>query len=174
MGYSGYYFCRSNLSVVLPDLMHDLAQRGIPATEAQVRLGFIASAGTVAYAVGKFVSGSMADLFGGRRIFLSGMAGSILFTLLFVLSGGFPLFTLAWVGNRLFQSTGWVGLVKVASRWFSYSTYGTVMAVLSLSFLFGDAACRWVMSELLGARYRLARRLPGRRRLVDCCCWWPT
>ena len=150
VGYAGYYFCRSNLSVVLPDLMHDLAQRGIPASEAQVRLGFIASAGTVAYAVGKFVSGSMADMFGGRRNFLAGMAGSILFPLLFVLSGGFPLFTLAWVGNRLFQSAGWVGLVKVASRWFSYSTYGTVMAVLSLSFLFGDAACRWVMSELLG------------------------
>lgn len=149
VGYSGYYFCRSNLSVVLPDLMHDLAQRGISASEAQVRLGFIASAGTVAYAVGKFVSGSMADLFGGRRNFLGGMAGSILFTLVFVLSGGFPLFTLAWVGNRLFQSTGWVGLVKVASRWFSYSTYGSVMAVLSLSYLFGDAGCRWVMSELM-------------------------
>jgi OPA family glycerol-3-phosphate transporter-like MFS transporter len=149
VGYSGYYFCRSNLSVVLPDLIHDLAQHGVTASEAQVRLGFIASAGTVAYAVGKFISGSMADLFGGRRNFLGGMAGSILFTLLFVLSGGFPLFTLAWVGNRLFQSTGWVGLVKVASRWFSYSTYGTVMAVLSLSYLFGDAACRWVMSQLM-------------------------
>jgi OPA family glycerol-3-phosphate transporter-like MFS transporter len=149
VGYSGYYFCRSNLSVVLPDLIHDLAQHGITASEAQVRLGFIASAGTMAYAVGKFISGSMADLFGGRRNFLGGMAGSILFTLMFVLSGGFPMFTLAWVGNRLFQSMGWVGLVKVASRWFSYSAYGTVMAVLSLSYLFGDAACRWVMSRLM-------------------------
>src|ERR1035441_4217558 len=45
--------------------------------------------------------------------------------------------------------TGWVGLVKVSSRWFSYSTYGTVMAVLSLSYLFGDAACRWVMGQLM-------------------------
>jgi len=149
LGYSGYYFCRSNLSVVLPDLIHDLAQHGVTANEAQVRLGFIASAGTIAYAIGKFVSGSLADLFGGRRIFSGGMAGSIFFTLLFVLSGGFPLFTLAWVGNRLFQSTGWVGLVKVASRWFSYSTYGTVMAVLSLSYLFGDAACRAIMSQLM-------------------------
>jgi hypothetical protein len=43
------------------------------------------------------------------------MGGSILFTVLFVLAGGFPLFTLAWVGNRRFQSMGWVGLVKVAS-----------------------------------------------------------
>jgi sugar phosphate permease len=149
LGYSGYYFCRSNLSVVLPDLMQDLAHHGVTLNQAQVRLGFIASAGTIAYAVGKFISGSMADLFGGRRNFLTGMGGSIFFTLLFVAGGGFPLFTLAWIGNRLFQSTGWVGLVKVASRWFSYSTYGTVMAVLSLSFLFGDAGCRWVMSQLM-------------------------
>jgi sugar phosphate permease len=149
LGYSGYYFCRSNLSVVLPDLIQDLARHGIPASEAQVRLGFVASAGTMAYALGKFVSGSLADLFGGRRNFLGGMAGSILFTVLFLISGGIPLFTLAWVGNRLFQSAGWVGLVKVASRWFSYSTYGTVMAVLSLSYLFGDAGCRWVMAQLL-------------------------
>ena len=149
LGYAGYYFCRSNLSVVLPDLIRYLAQRGITASEAQVQLGFIASAGTVAYAVGKFISGSMADLFGGRRNFLGGMGGSIFFTLLFMAGGGFPLFTLAWVGNRLLQSTGWVGLVKVTSRWFSYSTYGTVMAVLSLSYLFGDAGCRWIMGQLM-------------------------
>ena len=149
LGYSGYYFCRSNLSVVLPDLIQDLARHGISVNEAQVRLGFIASAGTMAYALGKFVSGTMADLFGGKRNFVGGMAGSIVFTILFAMGGGFPLFTLAWVGNRLFQSTGWVGLVKVTSRWFSYSTYGTVMAVLSLSYLFGDAACRWVMGWLL-------------------------
>ncbi len=148
-GYSGYYFCRSNLSVVLPDLIHDLAQHGITASDAQVRLGFMASVGTVAYAAGKFIFGAVADMFGGRRNFLAGMAGSVLFTVLFVLSGGFPLFTLAWIGNRLFQSAGWSGLVKVSSRWFSYSTYGTVMAILSLSFLFGDAGCRWVMSRLM-------------------------
>ena len=105
----------------------------------------------LAYALGKFVSGSLADLFGGRNNFLGGMAGAILFTILFALGGGFPIFTIAWVGNRLFQSTGWVGLVKVSSRWFSYSIYGTVMAVISLSYLFGDAAAREIMALLLGA-----------------------
>lgn len=149
LGYSGYYFCRSDLSVVLPALIKDLAQYGITPNEAQIRLGFIASLGTVAYAFGKFFSGPLADTGGGRRNFLGGMAGSIFFTIIFALSGGFPLFTLAWIGNRLFQSQGWAGLVRVSSRWFSYSTYGSVMAVVSLSFLFGDAACRWMMSELL-------------------------
>jgi OPA family glycerol-3-phosphate transporter-like MFS transporter len=149
LGYSGYYFCRSDLSVVLPVLIKDLAQHGITPNEAQIRLGLIASLGTVAYALGKFVSGALADTKGGRRSFLGGMAGSIFFTILFALGGGFPIFTLAWIGNRVFQSQGWAGLVRVSSRWFSYSTYGSVMAVVSLSFLFGDAGCRFAMSELL-------------------------
>ena len=151
LGYSGYYFCRSDLSVVMPLLIRDLGAHGIPANVAQVHLGFIASAGVLAYALGKFVCGSLADLFGGRNNFLGGMAGAILFTLLFAVGGGFPIFTLAWIGNRLFQSAGWVGLVKVASRWFSYSIYGTVMGALSLSYLFGDAAAREAMSLLLAA-----------------------
>ncbi len=149
LGYSGYYFCRSDLSVVLPDLIHDLSRHGITANEAQIRLGFMASMGTAAYALGKFFSGALADTRGGRRFFLGGMAGSIVFTIVFAMSGGFPIFTLAWIGNRLFQSQGWAGLVRVSSRWFSYSTYGSVMAVVSLSFLFGDAGCRWTMSQLL-------------------------
>jgi OPA family glycerol-3-phosphate transporter-like MFS transporter len=149
LGYSGYYFCRSDLPVVLPDLIQDLTRHGITPSQAQIRFGFIASAGTMAYALGKFALGAIADMLGGRRNFIAGMAGSILFTILFALSGGLPLFTLAWICNRFFQSAGWSGLVKVSSRWFSYTTYGAVMAVLSLSFLFGDAACRLIMSLLL-------------------------
>ena len=133
----------------MPGLIHDLARHGITPSEAQIHLGFMASMGTAAYALGKFFSGALADTRGGRRFFLGGMAGSIIFTIIFAMSGGFPLFTLAWIGNRLFQSQGWAGLVRVSSRWFSYSTYGSVMAVVSLSFLFGDAGCRWTMSELL-------------------------
>src|SRR4051812_29184036 len=123
LGYSGYYFCRSNLSVVLPDLIHDLAQHGVTASQAQVKLGFIASAGTIAYAAGKFISGSMADLFGGRRSFLAGMAGSILFTILFVAGGRFPLVPLARGGSRLFQSHRGEGFVKVAPRQVSRCTH---------------------------------------------------
>jgi len=151
VGYSGYYFCRSNLSVVLPLLIQDMARQGVSADAAKIHFGFMVSIGVLAYALGKFLSGSMADLFGGRRNFIGGMGGAIFFTLLFAVSGGFPLFTLAWLGNRLFQSAGWAGLVKVTSRWFSYSTYGTVMGFLALSYLFGDAISRYIMSLLLDA-----------------------
>jgi sugar phosphate permease len=148
-GYAGYYFCRSDLSVALPLIIADQARHGTAPAVAEIRLGSIASLGVLAYAIGKFPSGALADLFGGRRNFLGGMLGAIFFTLMFMLGGGFPIFTLAWFGNRLVQSTGWVGLIKVTSRWFSYSTYGTVMGILSLSYLFGDAIARETMSLLI-------------------------
>jgi OPA family glycerol-3-phosphate transporter-like MFS transporter len=148
-GYSGYYLCRSNFSVALPMLIQEMGARGIPANRATVELGAIASWGVLAYALGKFPSGWIADFLGGRRNFLYGMAGSILFTIIFALGGGIPIFTLAWFGNRLFQSLGWAGMVRITSRWFSYSSYGTVMGLISLSFLFGDAASRQFMAILI-------------------------
>lgn len=149
LGYSGYYFCRSDYSVALPLILAEQVRHGVNSHVAEVRLGSIASYGVLAYAIGKFPAGTLADRFGGRKNFLGGMAGAIFFTLLFMAGGAFPLFTLAWIGNRLFQSFGWSGLVKVTSRWFSYSTYGGVMAILSLSYLFGDALSRGAMSLLL-------------------------
>jgi OPA family glycerol-3-phosphate transporter-like MFS transporter len=149
VGYAGYYLCRSNFSVALPMILDDLTARGVDPADAKVRLGAIASLGTLAYALGKFLSGGLSDFLGGRRNFLYGMAGAVLFTVLFALGSTLPVFTLAWIGNRLVQSLGWVGMVKIASRWFSYSTYGTVMGILSLSFLFGDAAARKFMSILI-------------------------
>jgi len=152
-GYAGYYLCRSDLAVAMPLLIAELSRRGIAPDDAQIRLGTIASLGVFAYAIGKFPSGWLADFLGGRRNFLYGMAGAILFTVLFGLAGGIPLFTLAWMGNRLVQSLGWAGMVKITSRWFSYSSYGTVMGIVSLSFLFGDAASREFMSLLIGAGF---------------------
>jgi OPA family glycerol-3-phosphate transporter-like MFS transporter len=149
VGYSGYYLCRSNLSVVTPQLIAEMGTQGVDAGDAKVRLGTIASLGTLAYAIGKFLSGGLGDYLGGRRNFLGGMAGAVLFTILFTLGGGFPLFTIAWMGNRLTQSLGWVGMVKVSGRWFNYTAHGTVMAIVSLSYLWGDAAARAFMGGLL-------------------------
>jgi sugar phosphate permease len=150
VGYSGYYLCRSNFSVALPLIADELAARGLSADVARIRLGAIASLGVMAYATGKFPAGALSDWLGGKRNFLAGMAGSVIFTMLFAIGGGLPLFTLAWIGNRFVQSLGWAGMVKVSSRWFSYHTYGTVMGIISLSYLFGDAASRTFMAWLIG------------------------
>ena len=150
IGYAGYYLCRSDFSVCLPLIIDELAAHGMTPADAKIRLGAVASLAGLTYALGKFFLAGIADFLGGKRNFLIGMGGSILFTLLFSLGGGLPIFTLAWIGNRLVQSTGWAGMVKITSRWFSYSSYGAVMGAISLSYLFGDAAARQFMGFLIG------------------------
>jgi OPA family glycerol-3-phosphate transporter-like MFS transporter len=149
VGYAGYYLCRSDYSVALPLIIKELGAGGVSAADARDRLGAVASISLLAYAIGKFFSGGFADFLGGRRSFLTGMLGSVFFTVMFALGGGIPVFTLALFGNRLVQSTGWVGMVKITSKWFSFATYGTAMGIISLSYLFGDAASREFMGALI-------------------------
>ena len=172
LGYAGYYLCRSNFSVTLPLLIQYLEETGLSETDASVALGTVASAGVLAYAGGKFLSGPFNDRFGGRTGFIGGMAGSGFFTVLFALAGGLPLFSLAWIGNRLVQSGGWVGMVQICSRWLPAASYASAMAVVSQSFLFGDAAVRVGLGSLMafGAGWRtvfLASAI-----LLLCLCLW--
>jgi sugar phosphate permease len=152
-GYAAYYFCRSNLSVAMPLLIDHLHRRGMSSNDAVVHLGTIASLGVLAYAVGKLFLTELGDIWGGKRSFTFGLGGAIAFTLLFAAGGALPMFTIAWIGNRLTQSMGWAGLVKVCSKWFHYSSYGTIMGLMSLSFLIGDAAARRSMGALIAHGY---------------------
>ena len=151
-GYAGFYLCRSDLPATMPLIIDDLARRGINPSRATSWLGWAMSLGTIAYALGKFAAGSLTDLLGGRRNYLLGMAGAVFCTIVLALGGPLPVFTLAWFGNRLIQSLGWPGMIKITSRWFSFSSYGTVMGIISLSFLFGDALARtfigWLITDM--------------------------
>jgi sugar phosphate permease len=153
LGYASYYFCRSDLSVAMPMLAEELKRSGMNGDMAVIRLGSLVSLGVVAYAVGKFLLAGLGDVWGGRFSFLGGLSGALFFTVLFTTGGGLPLFTIAWIGNRLVQSMGWAGLVKVCSQWFSYRAYGTVVGILSLSFLIGDAVAREWMALLIAKGY---------------------
>ncbi len=152
-GYAGYYFCRSDLSVAMPLLIEDLHRHGMASNDAVIRLGTLATLGVFAYAIGKLFLTGLGDIWGGRRSFTLGLGGAIAFTLLFASGGFFPLFTIAWIGNRLSQSIGWASLIKVCSRWFGYSFYGAVIGILSLSFLVGDAVARQSMGMLINQGY---------------------
>jgi sugar phosphate permease len=152
-GYAAYYFCRSDLSVAMPLLIEELRRHGISSNDAVIRLGAISSFGVLAYAVGKLLLTGIGDIWGGKRSFAVGLSGAIAFTLLFASGGALPVFTIAWIGNRLTQSIGWAGLVKVCSKWFGFSSYGSIMGILSLSFLIGDAAARQWMGMLIQHGY---------------------
>lgn len=144
VGYAGYYLCRSHFSVAKPLILDEYKSIGV----TKQTLGDIAATGTLFYAFGKFLFGGLADVFEGRRMFLLGMVGAILATVIFG-AGGPPIFLMAWVGNRFIQASGWVGMVKLTSRWFPHNRYGRVMGAISLSYLFGDFLSRLFLSELI-------------------------
>jgi sugar phosphate permease len=152
-GYGSLYFCRADLSVATPLLVEELGKHGVSHSDAIVRMGSITTFGVLAYAVGKLFLTGLGDFWGGRNNFLIGLGGATVFTLLFASGMSVPLFTLAWVGNRLTQSVAWAGLVKVSSKWFDYSSYGMVIGILSISYLVGDAAARQWMGMLIEHGY---------------------
>ena len=152
-GYAACYYCRADLSVATPLLVEELGKQGVGHSEAIVRIGSISSLGVLAYALGKLFLTGLGDYWGGRRNFLIGVGGAAVFTLLFAAGGTIPMFTLAWLGNRLTQSLGWAGLIKVSSRWFDYSSYGSIIGILSISYLVGDAVARQQMGMLIERGY---------------------
>jgi sugar phosphate permease len=152
-GYASCYFCRADLSVAAPLLIDELGSRGVSHADALVQIGQIASLGVFAYAIGKLFLTGLGDFWGGRPNFLICLGGAAVFTVLFALGGTLPVFTLAWLGNRLTQSIGWAGLIKVSSRWFDFTSHGTIVGVLSISYLIGDAAARQWMGLLIHQGY---------------------
>jgi sugar phosphate permease len=148
-GYGALYFCRADLAVATPMLIEELAKHGMSHADAIVRMGSIASFGVLAYALGKLFLGGLGDFWGGRVSFLIGLGGATAFTLVFASGMSLPLFSIAWIGNRLTQSIAWAGLIKVSSRWFDYSSYGMIIGILSISYLVGDASARQWMGMLI-------------------------
>lgn len=146
-GYAGYYVCRSNLSVATPLILEEF--EGFTKED----IGGIASLGVLVYALGKISNGLLADFFGGRTLFLLGMVGSVACTVLFGLGSGLVVFASLWMLNRYFQSMGWVSVVKIASRWFPVRRHATVMGILSMSFLIGDAFTRLYLGEAIHAGF---------------------
>lgn len=143
VGYSGYYLCRSSFSVAKPLLLE-----AFPSFD-KAKLGILASVGTLMYAIGKFIHGPLADKLGGRPMFIYGMLGAIAFSLMFAF-GGPPIFLLAWSCNRFVQSAGWGGMVRIVSQWSRPNQYGSIMAVISLSYLVGDFLSRLLLGYWVG------------------------
>ncbi len=143
VGYIFYYLTRKNISVA----QVSMEQLGL-LTQAQV--GYLASAGTMAYAVGKFVNGVVTDRIGGKRVFVLGMAGSVAATVMFALSGRFETFLFWWIVNSYFLSMGWGGLIRVMSYWFDRGHRGLMVGLMTVNFQIGSTLAKLFTAFLSG------------------------
>ncbi len=144
VGYIAYYLGRKNLPAAFPLLGEELGY-------SNTDLGLIAAYSEVAYAIGKLINGPLADRFGGRTMFMIGLAGTLVFNLVFSQMTHLVGFILAWCGCRYFLSMGWGGLAKTIGHWFEPKRNGTVMGWVSISFQFGGVVSTALAGAIVGA-----------------------
>jgi OPA family sugar phosphate sensor protein UhpC-like MFS transporter len=141
LGYAGFYLCRKNFSVLMPLLSADL----LFTKEDLANLIFFYS---VAYAIGQFAFGVLADRFGAKVIVAGGMLVSALCNLLMSGATAFSFFLLLQCCNGLAQSCGWPGLVKITAAWFDPQRRGVLMAWWTTNYALGGVIATIIATAL--------------------------
>jgi sugar phosphate permease len=156
LGYVGVYLCRKNLSVAVP-----LLRESFHASKAEV--GFIASAGTLAYAFGKVLNGPLVDRLGGRRGLLLSLLVVALFGAAGALAPGLFVLSILYGVNRFAGSASWGAMLKLVPTWFAPARTGTAVAILSLSYVGGSALATLLAARIVdaGGGWRAVMGLPS-------------
>ena len=142
LAYVGFYFCRKPFSVAKGTLGSELH---LSATD----LGTIGAAYLIAYALGQFLAGTLGSRLGARRLFLLGMALSIVATIAFGLGGGFAFLAGMMVANGLGQAVGWPAGVGLMAAWFGHAERGRAMGLWATNFQVGSLLSTFVTAAVL-------------------------
>jgi OPA family glycerol-3-phosphate transporter-like MFS transporter len=156
IGYIGVYLCRKNLAVAVP-----LLQSAFGATKEEV--GTIASAGTLAYAIGKLVNGLVVDRIGGRRGFLLSLVAVAVSGAAGALAPGLLGLMLFYSLNRYAGSAAWNAMVKLVPSWFGVARTATAVGALSVSYVAGGVAATLLARQVIayGGGWRAVMGVPS-------------
>ncbi|WP_428056619.1 MFS transporter [Candidatus Avelusimicrobium alvi] len=112
IGYAMYYVTRQNLNPIAHVFKEET---GI----TNDQFGLMVSISLIAYGIGKFVSGMLADK-SNIRVFLAfGLMASSVINLFFGYLTSFFLLVLFWTLNQSFQSMGFPPIARIFAYWFS-------------------------------------------------------
>lgn len=134
VGYAGYYLVRKNFTMAMPELENMGYEHAA--------LGFAISANAIAYALSKFLMGSVSDRSDARKFLPLGLILAAAATMLMGTSLGtssiimmFILqFCIGW-----FQGMGWPPCGRVMTHWFSIKERGTKMSIWNCAHNVGGA-----------------------------------
>ncbi|MCI1779966.1 MAG: phosphoglycerate transporter protein PgtP [Bacteroidales bacterium] len=134
IGYAGYYLVRKNFTMAMPEL----EQAGYD----HVALGFAISANAIAYALSKFLMGSVSDRSDARRFLPLGLLLASGVTFLLGTNFGMSSLTVMFLLEFMlgwFQGMGWPPCGRVMTHWFSVSERGTKMSIWNCAHNVGGA-----------------------------------
>jgi sugar phosphate permease len=153
--YAAYYFCRKNLSVVMPMM----ARTSSYGTFDLAHLVFVFS---LAYAAGQFLAGIAADRFGPRVVACCGGLFSAACSAGMAIPGPHWWLIALQIGNGLGQGCGWSSCLKMLGVWFARRERGTVMAWWGTCYVLGGFLAT-VFATFVATQMFLAPGLGWRR-----------
>ena len=143
-GYAGLILCRTTVSIASPEMINDAAL-GLDESGFGTLLGW-GAAGALA---GKLLNGALADVLGGRRLFLLAMSLMGAATVMFGASSAHVLFMLMNFLAQLTKAAGWPAMAKIIGAWFDAARHGRVWGVISTSSRAGSVVSSFFLGGLL-------------------------
>jgi OPA family sugar phosphate sensor protein UhpC-like MFS transporter len=127
-GYGGLMLCRNAVAIASPAMLRDTSL-GFDNTA----YGWVLFWGAGGALTGKLVTGVLADVIGGRRLFLLAIAGMVAATMGFGVSSLPFAFAMFYCGANLAKSGGWPAMTKLIAAWFEASRLGRIWGIVSTS-----------------------------------------
>jgi OPA family glycerol-3-phosphate transporter-like MFS transporter len=149
LAYFGFYLTRKAFWVAKVE-MGEGGDSLIHLTMSQ--MGWIEFAYGLCYAIGQFVWGMSGDLFGSRKVVLTGLCVSALVCFSMGVSNSAIVFGLLFGIQGLCQSTGWAPLAKNVSNFFSQYERGKIMGLWCTNYAVGGLVAS-VYAGYFGLQY---------------------
>ena len=142
--YGAFYFCRTNISAAVPGL-----EAGLELSKTQI--GFILGALKIAYGLGQFVNGQLAEKISPRKLLAVGMLGSAALNVVFGFGAALYFLIFVWACNGYAQALGWTPCMRVAANWIPFNRRGRAIGLIgtgyqvtaALTFVIAAGAVEW-------------------------------
>src|SRR5687768_2595955 len=125
--YGSFYFCRNNLGVALPGLQSELGY-------TKSELGTVLMALKLAYGVGQFINGQLAEHWPPRKLLALGLLASAALNVVFGWMTALYFLTFIWACNGYVQALGWPPTMRAAANWFPPRQRGRAIGIIGTGY----------------------------------------
>jgi sugar phosphate permease len=125
--YGAFYFCRTNISAAVPGLQAELGY-------TKTQIGLVLGALKLAYGLGQFVNGQMAERLPARALLALGMFGSAALNVVFGFGAALYFLLFVWAANGYCQALGWTPAMRVTANWIPVERRGRAIGIIGTGY----------------------------------------
>lgn len=162
MTYGSFYFCRVNTAAAVPGILEEF-------DFSKAQMGMILGSLKIAYGVGQFINGQVAERFSPRKLLAIGMLGSACMNVLFGFGSAVYFLLFVWATNGYFQSFGWTPCMRTTANWFPASKRGRAIGIIGTGYQ-ATASFTFLLSGFAAERFgwRGAFYIPAALLVASC------